>query len=111
MTGANRARVGLVGSTAAEVAFAFYGLNMVGAEVSMLSCFAEIKMDGVIRAVKDDRLTDVILTDDFLQPDNLQALLAKKDSLGLRNILVLSIPVSGAAVPAPVTAVFSAKTC
>ena len=110
ITGANGARVGLMGSTAAEVAFAFYGLNMVGAEVSMLSCFAEIKMDGVIQAVKDEHLTDVILTDDFLQPDNLQAFLSKKDSLGLRNILVLSIPISGAAVPAPVTAVFSAKT-
>lgn len=111
MTGVNKARVGLVGSTAAEVAFAFYGLNMVGAEVSMLSCFTEIKMDGVIQAVRDEHLTDVILTDDFLQPDTLQNFLAKKDSLGLRNILVLRIPVSGAAVPAPVTSVFSAKTC
>jgi hypothetical protein len=39
MTAENKARVGLLGSTSAEAIFAFYGLNMVGAEVSLLGTF------------------------------------------------------------------------
>ena len=37
MTGANGARVGIAGTISAEPIFAFYGLNMTGATVSMLS--------------------------------------------------------------------------
>ena len=37
MTEENAARVGIAGTISAEPLFAFYGLNMVGAGVSMLS--------------------------------------------------------------------------
>ena len=42
MTGENRSRVGVLGSTCAEVTFAFYGLNMVGAEVSVIPLFEKV---------------------------------------------------------------------
>ena len=37
MTEANASRVGIAGTISAEPLFAFYGLNMTGAEVSMFS--------------------------------------------------------------------------
>lgn len=37
MTEQQNARVGVLGSTCAEVTFAFYGLNMVGAQVSLVA--------------------------------------------------------------------------
>ena len=95
MTEADRARVGMMGAFAAEAIFAFYGLNMVGAEVSVLSSFSGLKPGRVKQTIRDEKLTDFIITDDFAQPNLIQELLEQKDALGLRNVIVLHVPAYG----------------
>jgi len=95
MTGANHARVGLTGAIAAETIFAFYGLNMVGADVSVLSSFCSLKTDRIKQIIRDEKLTDIIITDDFAQPNLIQELLEQKASLGLRNVILLHLPIYG----------------
>ena len=68
MTGKNHARVGVLGSTSAEATFAIYGLNMVGAEVSLLGTFFAFNTPRIISTIRSEKLTDIILTDDFAQP-------------------------------------------
>ena len=103
MTAGNKARVGLLGSTSAEAIFAFYGLNMVGAEVSLLGTFFSFNHKKIFKTIKGEKLTDIILTDDFAQPALIAELLAKQSKLGLRHILLLHIPIAGSTVNGMVT--------
>ena len=98
MTVGNKARVGLIGSTSAEAIFAFYGLNMVGAEVSLLPTFMAFSHKRILKTIQLEKLTDIILTDDFAQPGLIGELLAKQSKLGLKHILLLHIPVAGSTV-------------
>lgn len=98
ITRSNRSRVGLMGSTSAEAVFALYGLNMVGAETSVIAVFSIFSLHKIIQTVQQEHLTDLILTDDFLQPDVFAALLHQKERLGLRNILYLHIPIGGKSI-------------
>ena len=98
MTGENRSRVGLLGSTSAEAIFAFYGLNMVGAEVSLLATFLAFGHKKIIQTIKTEQLTDIILTDDFAQPGLISELMMKKTALGLKNIILLHIPFGGSCI-------------
>ena len=97
MTGARKARAGLLGSTSAETVFAFYGLNMVGAQISMLGTPFSFSQKKIISAIENEKLTDLILTDDFAQPKIIFDLLMKKQSLGLNNI-IMHIPAAGGTV-------------
>ena len=103
MTAGNKARVGLLGSTSAESVFAFYGLNMVGAEVSLLPTSATFAHKRILATIKSEKLTDIILTDDFAQPALIWKLLAKQSELGLKHILLLHIPIAGSTVNGIVT--------
>ena len=61
MTGENNARVGIAGTISAEPLFAFYGLNMTGTTVSMLS-YPDFLPSGQWKSmVKHEKLTDLIL--------------------------------------------------
>lgn len=51
MTKEQNARVGILGSTSAEVIFAFYGLNMVGAEVSLVPSYSALTSRKVIETI------------------------------------------------------------
>ena len=62
MTGENKARVGVLGSTSAEVIFAYYGLNMVGAEVSLVPAYSALTPSKVIETIKNEHFTDFIVT-------------------------------------------------
>ena len=42
MAGENQSRVGLLGSTCVETIFALYGLNMVGADVSVVPTYSAL---------------------------------------------------------------------
>ena len=110
MTGAGKARVGLIGTGAAETIFAFYGLNMTGAEVSLLSSLSVLRTEKILQAVKDEHLTDLILTDEMIQEKTLRKIILEKDELGLRFVLLLHLPMGGSTVPAPMTMSFEQKT-
>ena len=109
MTAEKGARVGILGSTCAEVIFAFYGLNMVGADVSLVPAYSSLFPRKVIETIRSERLTDFIVTDDFAQANLIQELLLRQKELGLNNVLVLHVPMSGATVNPAISAVQEAK--
>jgi len=99
MTGENHARVGVIGSAAAETIFVMYGLNMVGAEISFIAPYTIFRPVRLKQTIQEENLTDFIITDDFAMPDLIQDLIARKNELGLRNIIILHLPAGGPAVP------------
>ena len=109
MTGENHARVGVLGSLSAETIFVMYALNMVGAEISFVAPYTTFRPKRLKHTIKEENLTDFIITDDFAMPDLISDLLSRKSELGLRNIILLHIPVGGPAVPAAMRAAQEAK--
>ena len=95
MTGQNHARVGILGSPSSQVIFSFYGLNMVGAEVSVVPSYFALMLNRVMVTIRDEKLTDFIITDDFAQGNLVGTLLAKREELGLRNVIILHVPIAG----------------
>ena len=104
MTGENRSRVGLLGSTSAKAIFAFYGLNMVGAEVSLIPSYSAFMPGKITQTIRSERLTDFIVTDEFAQADVIGELFLRKKSLGLKNIILLHVPANGVTVNPMLTA-------
>lgn len=109
MTGENRARVGLLGSTSAEAVFAVYGLNMVGADVSLVPAYSALFTKKITETIRSEGLTDFIVTDDFAQANLINDLLVQRKTLGLNNVIVLHVPVTGVTVHPMATAVQEAK--
>ena len=104
MTGENRSRVGLLGSTSAEAIIALYGLNMVGAEVAVIPAYSAFMPGRIAQTIRSEHLTDLIITDEFAQADMIGDLFLHKMELGLKNIIVLHVPVTGVTVNAMLTA-------
>ena len=98
MTGEKSSRTGILGSTCAEVIFAFYGLNMTGADVSVIPSYSAFTPGRIKETIRNEKLTDFIITDDFAQPNLINELVIKRNELGLNNIIVLHVPVTGVCV-------------
>ncbi len=109
MTAGNHSRVGLLGSTSAEVIFSFYGLNMVGADVSLVPSYSALTPEKLLNTIVAEKLTDFIVTDDFAQPNLIADLFMRQKELGLRNIIILHVPVVGATVHPTLRAAQEAK--
>lgn len=97
MTEEQQARVGVLGSTCAEVIFAFYGLNRVGAQVSLVASWSAFNAERIKQTILDEKLTDFILTDDLAQQDLVRELLLCRKELGLRHVILMHVHVGGAA--------------
>lgn len=104
ITGEAGARVGIAGAIAAEPLFAFFGLNMVGATVSMLS-YPDFLPSGTWKTmVRAEKLTDLILTDIMVTPDLWRQIEAAREELGLRNVILVHSRMGGPCVgPAELT--------
>ena len=109
ITGENHSRAGLLGSTSAEAIFTIYGLNMTGAEVSLVPAYSALFTKKITETIRSEKLTDVIVTDDFAQGGLVHDLLEQKQALGLRHVIILHIPVTGVTVNPMLTAVQEAK--
>lgn len=109
MTAGNHARVGLLGSTSAEVIFSFYGLNMVGADVSLVPSYSVLTPEKLWNTITAEQLTDLIVTDDFAQPKLISDLFGQRKEWGLRNVVILHVPVAGATVHPTLRAAQEAK--
>ena len=96
ITGSNGSRAGITGAASAEVSFAFFGLNMTGASVSMLQLSSENTFERLREMVRKEKITDLILVDYLTDACLLRQLLREKRSMGLRNLIVMHIPVNGA---------------
>ncbi len=109
MTKEQNARVGLMGSTAAETIFAFYGLNMVGAEISLFPSYNAFRIERLKHTIIEERLTDLIITDDFAQPTFIYDLLQQMTMLSLRNVIILHVQMGGPTVHSIITAAHETK--
>ena len=109
MTEEQHARVGVLGSTCAEVIFSFYGLNMVGAQVSLVASWSAFNADRIGQTILDEKLTDIILTDDLAQPDLVREILLRRKELGLRHVILLHVRMNGPTASPMMTAGQEAK--
>ena len=109
MTEEQNTRAGVMGSTCAEVICAFYGLNMVGAQVSLVASWSAFNADRIKQSIIQEKLTDFILTDDLAQPDLVRELLLKRKELGLRHVIILHVYMGGVTVNPMQTAGQEAK--
>ena len=104
-----KSRVGILGSTSSEVIFSFYGLNMVGADVSIIPSYSALTPTKIIETIQAEKLTDFIITDDFAQVNLIYDLLVQKNNLGLNNVIILHIPITGVTVSSMLTAAQETK--
>ncbi len=100
----SRSRVGILGSTSAEVLFSIYGLNMTGATVSVVPSYNAFFPHKIINTVRSEKLTDFIITDDFAQANLINELLLNRVELGLKNIIILHVSVGGVTMEPLLTA-------
>ena len=110
MTEEQNARVGVLGSTCAEVTFAFYGLNMVGAQVSLVASWSAFNFERIAETIRQENLTDFIVTDDLARPDLVRELMRKRKELGLNHVIVLHVTMAGATAMPVMTAAQEAKS-
>ena len=110
MTEEQNARVGVLGSTCAEVIFSFYGLNMVGAQCSIVASWKAFNFAQIEETIRQERLTDFIVTDDIAQPDLIGELMNRRKELGLRNVIVLHVFMGGATAMPVMTATQEVKS-
>ena len=104
MTEDKSARVGVLGSPYPEVFFASYGLNMVGAQVSLIASWASFSVSKLEESIRQEKLTDFIITDEIAQPDLVHELLLKRRELGLHHIILLHVHLGGNSVSPAITA-------
>lgn len=98
MTEANASRTGILGSTCAETIFAFYALDMTGAQLSVIPAYNAFMPGRIMQTIREEKLTDFIITDDFAQQNLINDLLANQKALGLKNVIILHVPVFGVTV-------------
>ena len=101
ITGKDHSRVALISTPTAEAIFAFYGLNMTGASVSLiypLDLFDEKQIHSMIER---EGITDLVVSEVWAFPELMKRLLRDREMLGIRNVIVLECPMGGEfAVPA-----------
>ena len=95
ITGAARSRVALIGTPPTETVFAYYGLNMVGASVSLIYPFDLYDEKQIVSMIEREKITDLLVSELYAFPQLMKRLLREKEVLGLRNIIVLQSPMGG----------------
>ena len=101
MTGKNRSRVALIGTPLTETTFAFYGLNMTGASVSLIYPIDLYDEKQIRSMIEREKITDLLISELYAFPQLMKRLFQDKEELGLRNIILLESPMGGEyAVPA-----------
>ena len=98
ITGENHSRVAIGGAITAEPVFAFYGLNMTGAEVSMFSYPDFVPGGSWKTMLEKERITDLLISDIMVSPELWKELQAEKETLGLRNIILIHSKMGGPSV-------------
>lgn len=95
MTGNNRSRVAIAGTISAEPLFAFYGLNMTGAEVTMFS-YPDFLPGGMWKIMAEkEKITDLIISDIMVNPEMWPDIKRTADQLGIRNVILVHSKLGG----------------
>ena len=95
ITGENNSRVMFISTPSAEATFAFYGMNMTGASVSIvypLDLYDEKQSSYMFER---EGITDLVISEMWAFPMEMKRLMREKEALGLRNIIVLESPMGG----------------
>ena len=95
ITGKNRSRAALIGTPLTESVFAFYGLNMTGASVSLIYPFDLFDEKQIHSMIEREQITDLLVSELYAFPQLMKRLLRDREMLGLRNIIVLESPMGG----------------
>ena len=94
ITGSKGSRAALIGTPSAEVIAAFYALNMTGASVSVVPTTDYHFTDRWKKMAEKEGITDILLNDIAAGPDMVTGLLKEKRNMGIRNIIVIHIPLT-----------------
>lgn len=95
ITHKNKSRVGIAAGAVIETVNAFYALNMMGVSVSMLDMLFT-NDDGKCRSsIEKEGITDLIITDEFINVSVIERFVKKKEECGIRNVIYIHPPVCG----------------
>ena len=95
ITAKNRSRAALIGTPLTETVFAFYGLNMAGASVSLIYPFDLYDEKQIHSMIEREKITDLVISEYYAFPELMKRLLRDREMLGLRNIILLQSPMGG----------------
>ena len=95
ITGRKRSRVALIATPLTETVFAFYGLNMTGASVSLIYPFDLFDEKQIQSMIEREGITDLLVSELYAFPKLMKRLLRDREVLGLRNIILLESPMGG----------------
>ena len=95
ISGKKHSRVALVATPLTETIFAFYGLNMTGASVSLIYPFDLFDDKQIQSMIEREGITDLLVSELYAFPQLMKHLLRDRDLLKLRNIIVLGSPMGG----------------
>ena len=95
LTGKNHSRVALIGTPLTQTIFAFYGLNMTGASVSLIYPFDLFDEKQINSMIEREHITDLLVSELYAFPKLMKRLLRDREMLGLRNVIVLESPMGG----------------
>jgi len=91
----NGSRVALIGTPLTETVFAFYGLNMVGASVSLIYPFDLYDDKQIHSMIEREHITDLLISEYYAFPLLMKRLLRDRELLGIRNVILLQSPMGG----------------
>lgn len=95
MSDSDGSRVGIGSTITAEPIFAFYGLNMTGATVSMLSYPDFLPTGQWKEMVEQEKITDLILSDFIVTPDLIRDIERNRERLGIKHVIFLHSRLGG----------------
>jgi acetyl esterase/lipase/acyl-coenzyme A synthetase/AMP-(fatty) acid ligase len=94
----NKSRVALCGTITAEPLFALYGLNMVGAEVSLFS-YPDFLPHGMWKdMIEKEHITDLVISDIMVTSEVWEEIKEVSKKCGLRNVILMHSLMGGPAV-------------
>jgi len=95
ITGENHSRAALIGAPQTETIFAFYGLNMTGASISLIYHIDLYDEKQIYSMIEREKITDLVVSELYAFPRLMKRLLRDREMLGLRNIVLLPSPMGG----------------
>lgn len=95
ITGENHARLAVFDCGCVESSFAFYAANMTGASAAGYAPGYLSEKFPLDRAIKTEGITDLLINDVVINEKLLTHVLKLRKELGLRNIIVVRVPLDG----------------
>ena len=93
ITGENHSRLAVFDCCSIETSFAMYAANMTGASVAGFAATYISEKFPLDRAIREEKITDLFINDVIVNKKLLLNVAKKKYELGIRNIIVVRIPI------------------